>query len=151
MINLRPLIEQRLKAETSGFSEIAGASDLPQLLAGRVSGTGCYIITESTRANTEVRYGINQRVEEQIAVITSVRNVRDPRGGDAADVSHGLRNQVLDALLGWKPHDNASGLIYVGGALVSFVNGFFIFRDSFSTWYTIEAKPRPAVPPEPEP
>lgn len=151
MINLRPLIEKRIRDETSGFSEIAGATDLQTLLAGRLSAAGCYVIPEASRPTGEVRYGNNQRIDEQFAVITSVRNVRDPRGTDAADISFGLRNQVHDAVIGFKPHENAGGLIFSGAGLVSFVNGFFIYRDSFSTWYRNEAKPRPTPPPDPDP
>lgn len=136
MINIRLLIEQRIKAKAkvTVCKEVAGASDLASLLSGRLADGGCYVIPESDQASKNTRVNaVSQRNQEQFAVIYSVRNVRDQRGADAADACHALRAEVLAALLGWVPNSDCEAMEKVNGRLVSFVNGFYVWKDVFQT------------------
>ena len=134
MINLRPLIEQRIREQVPSLKEIAGASDLQSLLAGRLADAGCYIIPESDRASENSRVNaVAQRLVEQYSLIFIVRNLRDPRGADAADVCHALRLDALAALVGWIPDPACEAFEKVSGRLISFANGFYIWQDTYRT------------------
>ncbi|UOA07622.1 hypothetical protein [Methylobacter sp. S3L5C] len=132
--NLRPLIEARIRTQIPAFKEVAGAADLTNVMAGRLSDAGCYIFHERVTATESDLIGATmQRLAVSFAILIAVRNVRDARGGDAADASYLLQDSVKSALLGWCPDASADPLEYSGGALVSFANGFFIWKESFIT------------------
>lgn len=140
MINIRPLIEQRLRAEIPAFKEVAGAAGLSNILQGRIADPGCYIFQERKTAETSALVGATmQRVTVLIAVVTVVRNVRDGRGADAADTSQEFQADIQTALLGWQPHESADPMEFVGGALVSFSNGFLIWKDTYKTYQFIRS------------
>jgi hypothetical protein len=133
VINLRPLIETRLKTITD-FKEVAGAADLANILQGRMSDPGCYVFEErETAGENSLATAVVQRVMQQFSVIIVVRNVKDSKGADAADTSYSLQASVITALVGWTPSANAEPLEYVSGSLVSFENGFLIYKNTFKT------------------
>lgn len=140
MINIRPLIEQHLRSAVPEFIEVAGAADLANVMQGRVAAPGCYVFQERATARPDNVIGATvQRVTLQVAVITVVRNVKDSRGTDAADASAGLQQSVQTALLGWQADAAVDPLEYVGGVLVSFANGYFIWKDSYQTYQFIRS------------
>ena len=140
MINIRPLIQQRIKDEVLAFSEVAGAANLENIMAGRISSPGCYIFKERSQPQGGDLIGITmQRVILRYAVIIIVKNVADARGADAADESETLQESVRTALLGWQPSPEADPIEYADGALISFANGFFIWRDTYQTYQFIRS------------
>lgn len=140
MINCRPLIEQRIKEQVTEFKEVAGSADLSNILQARVSDPGCYVFQERTVAKSNEMIGLTrQQVTIRFAVIIVVRNVKDSRGVDAADISALLQESVRIALLGWIPHDACDPIEYVDGNLVSFANGFFVWKDSYQTFQFIRS------------
>jgi len=140
MPNLRPLLESRIKAQIPAFKEVAGAADMANIMAGRLTDLGCYIFQERvTAAESQLANAIMQRLTVTFAVLIVVRNVKDARGADAADASYTLQAALKTALLGWTPDAGAEPLEYGGGALVSFANGFFIWKDTFITHQFIRA------------
>ncbi len=140
MINIRPLIEQRLRAEIPDFKEVGGAASLANILQGRISDPGCYVFQErNSAANNDSVGATMQRVTELIAVVTIVRNVRDSRGSDAADTSQAFQANIQTALLGWQPHPSTDSMEFVSGALVSFDNGFLIWKDTYKTYQFIRS------------
>ena len=140
MINLRPLIEQRIKDEVTAFSEVAGAANLENIMTGRISSPGCYIFKERSQPQGGDLIGATmQRVILRYAIVIIVKNVRDARGSDAADESDLLQEAIRTALLGWQPCPEADPMEYADGALVSFDNGFFIWRDTYQTYQFIRS------------
>ena len=138
--NLRPLIEARIKSKIPEFKEVAGAADMTNIMSGRLTDMGCYIFQERITATESGLVGATmQRLAVSFAVLIVVRNVKDARGADAADASYTLQTNLKTALLGWSPDSNADPLEYSGGALVSFANGFFIWKDTFNTHQFIRA------------
>lgn len=134
MSNLRPLIEARISTQIPAFKEVAGAADMANIMAGRLTDSGCYIFQERVTATDSQLVGATmQRLTVAFAVLIVVRNVKDARGGDAADASYTLQAALKTALLGWAPDASAEPLEYSGGALVSFASGFFIWKDTFTT------------------
>jgi hypothetical protein len=133
VINLRPLIETRLKTITE-FKEVAGAADLSNILQGRMSDPGCYVFQErSVASENSMATAVVQRVVLQFAVIIVVRNVKDSKGSDAADTSYALQSSVITALIGWTPDSNSEPMEYVSGNLLSFDNGFLTYKNTFKT------------------
>lgn len=140
MTTLRKLIEQRIASETICFKEVAGAASINNVMTGRLSDAGCYVFQESRKAGENNLVGLTrQRVTLTFAFIIAVRNVKDVRGGDAADACAVLQEAVQTALLGWEPDGATDPFEYAGGALVSFANGFFIWKDSYRTAALIQS------------
>lgn len=140
MINIRPLTQQHIRDQIASFSEVSGASDLTSLLKGRLLDRGCYVFPDRVSAGSnEVKNAVLQRVNPQLAVVTVVYNVKDARGEDAADVSFVYQEAVRSLLLGWRPHADFELYEYAGGNLVSFLNGFYIWKDSFKTQSIIQS------------
>ena len=138
--NLRPLIEARIRSQIPEFKDIAGAADLANVMSGRLSDSGCYIFQERVTVTESDLVGATmQRLAVSFALLIVVRNVKDVRGGDAADASFLLQDLIKSALLGWAPDASTDPLEYSGGALVSFANGFFIWKESFVTHQFIRA------------
>lgn len=140
MINIRPLIEAQLVAQTTGFNEISGASDLQSILVNRFADPGCYVFQEriSVNKNTSTSKVI-QQIDAIYAAVIVIRNVKDSRGTDAADAGFVLQTDVMTALLNWKPHTEYTPLEYSGGSLVYFSNGFYVWKDSYKTSTQIQS------------
>jgi len=139
-INLRPLLEARIRAQVPELKEVAGAADMANIMSGRLTDMGCYIFQERITAAENHMIGTTmQQLTLSFAVLLVVRNVKDARGADAADASYTLQARIQSALLGWSPEAGADVLAYSGGALVSFANGFFIWKDTFNTHQFIRA------------
>jgi hypothetical protein len=134
MINIRPLLEARLRAFVPELTEVAGAAGLASIAKARLSDGGCYLFQERIAASPNGMINATmQRLTETIAVLIVVRNVQDARGGDAADAVFALRALINAALLDWQPDPGADPLEYGGGTLVTFADGFLIWKDSYMT------------------
>lgn len=140
MSTIRALIEARIKAQVTDFKEVRGAADLSNVLQNRVAAPACYVFQESDQpSKNNLVNAVSQRVVDQLAVVIVVRNVRDPRGSDAADVSEALRDWVRAALVGWIPASTHEQIEYAGSRLISFADGFFITKDSYRTAHFVRA------------
>ncbi|MDO9142102.1 MAG: hypothetical protein Q7U38_17415 [Methylobacter sp.] len=130
-MTLRKLIEQRIAAETTCFKEIAGAASMEAVMLGAIETPGCYVFRERNSANPGSTMPTRQQKTDVIAVVIASRNVRGGKGVDSSDDNEALCQAVEVALLGWEPNGVYSPLEYAGGALVSFKNGLFIWRDAY--------------------
>jgi hypothetical protein len=133
MINIRPLIEQRIKT-VPDFREVAGVSDLVTLLAGRLASPACYIypLTDTAGANL-VLDPVVQLDEEHFAVVVVVKNVRDARGTDAADQCFALRELCRQKLMGWRPDPTVSAMQKARGQFLKLINGYYLWMDVYKT------------------
>ncbi len=132
MINIRPLIEQRLKT-LSDFREVAGVSDLVTLLAGRLATPGCYIYPLNNSATNHGADSVIGFEEEQFAVVLAVKNVRDSRGADASDQCFSLRDTLLTTLQGWQPDPQTLHMRRLRGQFLKLVNGHYLWMDVYKT------------------
>lgn len=141
MINVRPLIQQRIKTNVLAAKDVAGASSLSDALAGRLSHNGICIfpVAEQAGKNTLVNR-VSQRNEEHFGLLFAVHNVKDPRGADAADQCFELRAAAREELLGWEPHSSYEMLEKVSGKLIVKVNGFYLWLDVYKTASLIRSK-----------
>ncbi|MEC4750048.1 hypothetical protein [Methylomicrobium sp. Wu6] len=139
MPTLRALVESRIKDEVADFREVGGAAGLGNILAGRIAASGCYVYQEGSDAAANKMVNIvSQRETVQLAVVITVKNVQDARGGDADDVSQSLRDSVRAALLGWEP-EGYEMIEKVGHKLISFANGYLITKDVYRTAHQLRS------------
>jgi hypothetical protein len=136
MTPLRPLIEQRIIEQVTGFEEVRGAASIAQMIDARgvlFVDRGCYVFQDRIATGaTDSPTASSLGVWPQFAVVVTVRNVRDATGIDAADVAFDLLNGVRVALQGWTPvFGETSAMQYTGGQLISFENGFLTWRDTY--------------------
>ncbi len=141
-MTLRQQIQARIADNAGAFSaaglvpfrEVAGAADLANILAGRVSAPGCYIYRHQVRADAnQLDDGVLQRVGEVYGVVIVVRNVRDARHGDSSDLSEAYGDVVRGLLLGWQPTASVDDFEYRGGRLVRLQYGYHYWQDDWST------------------
>ena len=140
MINIRTAIEQRIQSEVPAFIEVAGAVDLDSIMQEDILTPGCYVYQEkSTASDNRMLNATVQQITLRIAVLTIVRNVFNSRGVGVADASSTLQNSILTALLGWQPDPDVDPIEYVDGELVSYKNGFFIWKDNYKAFQQIRS------------
>lgn len=133
-MSLRTEIVERLTAEASSLREVAGASGWAAVEGSRRVSGGCYVFRSAAKAGPNHRDNqVLQRIEEQITLVVTVRNVADARGGDAADDADTLCDEIRSVLLGWTPASAAAPLEYVGGSLLSFADGFLHWAETYRT------------------
>ena len=138
--NVRPLIQARVQAQVPAFKTVAGASSLEAIKSGRLMDAGCYVYRESQKAEaSELVNGVMQRITVSIGVVIAVRNVVSASGVDADDTNFNLQNSLKTALLNWTPEPYSTPLQFGGGVLVSFANGFHLWKDTFITQQFIRA------------
>jgi hypothetical protein len=134
MTTLRAHVERRVRDQVALLRDVGGAVSLSAVMEGRVAAPAAYVFSESKRGGRNgADNSVIQRVEYQLGVVMVVRNVRDERGVDSSDAVEDLTAAVRTALLGWQPSEDAEPLEYVGGRLVSMVNGFVFWLDSYRT------------------
>lgn len=134
MATLRQLIEARIKSEVDGLRAVAGAADMQSVLQGRVSPPAAYVfrLRNAAGPNT-LANAVDQRVNEQYAVVVVTRNVGDSRGGDSSDANEAICDDIGDALLGWEPAADAEPMEYGGGRLVSLQDQFLFWQETYTT------------------
>lgn len=139
-MSLRTEIVAQLKAEATSLREVAGASSWAAVESSRRVSGGCYVFRSAARAErNSLDSLVRQRVDEQITLVVTVRNVADARGGDAADDAEALCNEIRAALLGWTPASAMAPLEYVGGSLLSFADGFLHWAETYRTEHYISS------------
>lgn len=133
-MTIRAEIVEQLKAEAPSLREVAGAANWVAVEKTRRVHGGCYVFRSQTRAERNaLDHLVRQRVEEQITLVVTVRNVADARGGEASDEAETLCAEIRAALLGWTPASAAAPLEYAGGALLSFADGFLHWAETYRT------------------
>lgn len=139
-MSLRSQVELQVTNNTTGFSEVAGSADLTKVLTGNITDNGCYIFSEGETAGPPelVHNVMCQEVTEQISLITTVKNVVGLRQITADDECAALRLELHNALLGFEPVDYEP-LTYVGGRLLSFTKGFYIYKSTYTTKTSINS------------
>jgi|LakMenE01Jun11ns_1017448.scaffolds.fasta_scaffold9631684_1 hypothetical protein len=134
MENIRPATQSRLKNNVTELKEVAGAASLAQILQGKKTDKGAYVFQtrESASSGLSTQLVI-QNVDVQVSVVTTIYCVSDSMGGDAADASHDLRELIKAELIGWEPSVNFEPMEFAGGDLISFLDGFYVWRDNFTS------------------
>jgi hypothetical protein len=134
------MIEARIRTQVTDFKEVAGAAGIANILSGRIAHLGCYVYQVGSEAGVNKMANIvSQREVIQLAVVITIKNVQDGRGGDADDASQALRDSVRAALLGWEPDGGYEMLEKVDHKLVSFANGFLVTKDVYRTAHHIRS------------
>lgn len=139
---LRAEVETRIKAQLPDLREVAGAASLPSLLEGRLAAPSIYVIAEK-RAASANPYGalaVSQRIEQTLLCVVVNKNVRDARGGDAADEADTLCAGLRTALVGWQPASAIEPIDYLGGQLLAFPNQYHIWAERFRTAFYLRSE-----------
>lgn len=130
---LRQEIEARVQVADI-FANVSGAAGLKSILTGGLVDSGCYIFRESKIPKKSERVNaVSQQVELRYAFVISNINVADAQGADASDISEQLQESLQQCILGWSPSSAHHPFEYVDGRLISFQNGFYLFKESYQT------------------
>jgi len=138
MSTLRQLIEQKIKDSSIEFNEVAGSADLAAIMSNRFTAPACYLFRQKNHAGeNESVSSVIQEVNQTISIIVITKNVRDAKGADSSDENEALCEQIQSLLLNWKPSVDYKPIIYGGGSLITFRDGFFVWQESYKTNKTI--------------
>lgn len=133
----------RLKSQVGDFQgRVYGAADYASAksLGGqRVPAAYIVPVRDSAERNLLSEGQVMQRAMLRIAVVLAVRNVADGRGDAGNAELRLLRDQVLNALVGWKPADLTQEIEFDGGAVDQFRQQTLWWADVFRAHYLIAA------------
>lgn len=88
----------------------------------------------TTGGNTVNPY-VSQIVTASWGVMIGVRSYRDQSGTDAGDTLRGLREKIMEALLGWQ--QETTQITYAGGRVMSLGDGMLWWQDNFEHNYLV--------------
>ena len=89
-------------------------------------------IREGAAPNNLGTQRTRQKITETVAIIWAVRGVTGAGVQASMDLS-ALRKPVRNGLVGWKPEDMDSQLLFAGGAIVTIQNAVLWWQDNFTT------------------
>lgn len=125
----------RLETEVPTLKLVGGAVDLASASASLKQTPSAFVIPSSERAsgNSTGTMVVSQNNITRFAVVSAVRNLRDPRGGKAQGDLRSVRTNILTALHGWQPDADFDPIEYGGGKLMSFNNQVVWYWDELVT------------------
>lgn len=140
MATLRQIIEERIRVQVPDYRVVEGVASLQAVRNNRLTVPGAFVFRTRRRAGANVfENQVHQRVVEGFAVVIVVKNVRDPRGGDADDLVEALSEATQGALLGWEPSPDHEPVEYEAGAMVTIADGHYYWQDTYRTARHIRA------------
>ena len=123
---------ERLKDAVEGLT-VHGAADLAAARADhKRDALYVYPIAEDGGSNVAER-GAMQRHTVRNAVLVALTNRRERRGESGLTELEQRREQIKEALAGWKPANADRPIRFVRGDLVGFTDGVLLWQDQFET------------------
>lgn len=132
-MDLSPVVA-RLKEALVGFVAIGSAADIEAIGNGPVFTPSAFVAPMSESAEVDGEVGpFDQRVTTLFSVILVVSNVSDETGAAALGGLQAMRDQVMQALLGWSPDaEFGEPIYYHGGDLGRFADSQMWWVDRFT-------------------
>ena len=96
-------------------------------------------LKEDAQANQASTQVVVQRITETFGVVVGVKTVRDLRGEAAHDGGlSSIKDELLQAMVGWVPVVDYSQFEYVGGQLLKINGGTVYWVYNFKVWHIEE-------------
>ena len=133
-------IRNRLADLPAAFKLVEGAAAFEQAAATKPKAMpAAYVIPLREVAGASPLYSrTRQKVAVTVGVVLAVANAADAKGAAAQADLTALRNQVLNALLGWSPA-GAEALEFAEGGLLAFKDGVLWWQDAYRTQTAISS------------
>ena len=123
-------IVQRLN-DTGVFREVIHALtfSLPK------SYPSAYVFILREKADDNILLGTHsQRITGEVSIEIMDKHLKNADLGEGAGINiRSLRIKVMEAMLGWSMTNDFSPFNFSGGDLVSYSNGFVVWRDQYTT------------------
>lgn len=120
--------------------EIAGAASVAAVLEGSLNVPGLYVIRGSEKEDDA---GHNVEVMTQFLLVTTVKNVRGPRGSDSSDEAEKQSNRARQWLDGFQPTlpqgDRFHWLKRVSGRTLRWTDQLLVWADIYELKHTRRA------------
>lgn len=116
-------------------NRVSGSADLTPVETASEFKTPCaYVIPlqETPKGNMTQIGGHSQMIASDFAVIVVVRNVADKHGEAGHRILEDVREEIRDALYGWKHDEMAAPVDYMKGKLVDYRNQTMRWMDVYS-------------------
>lgn len=133
----------RLKAQVSGLQLVGLWQDIGKLMEDSARQVyrfpAALVIPNADRpyggSGSMVNPYVSQVVTATWGVLIGVRSYRDQGGSDAGDTLRGLREDIMEALLGW--NQATTQITYAGGRVMSLGDGMLWWQDNFEHNYIV--------------
>lgn len=138
-MKLGPIINAlRLKCP-SFESRVAGAAEFSKIDDSTVMNLPCaFVVPLGETAEQPINQtDYRQTVEQNFSVIVYVSTETDERGLIAYDRIEELKLEVMKAICGWEPIDNADPISYAGASILSLNKARLCVQLEFSILYDI--------------
>ncbi len=135
-MNITNIITQ-IKNNCPSIQQVEGAVKLMQAMEQPPFGVSAYVVPVGEQAGqNQVLNGISQRIEASFGVLVMiVYDLDDESGAKAYTDIQAIREELMTALLGFIPFDNADPIEYTNGSLSNIMPGILMWNDEFSTAY----------------
>lgn len=144
MITTRKQIEDRIRQQVTDLKQVAGAAFVGNVAQNRITPPAAFVLEVSAGAkpNQIMTQTVVQSTQETYAVIVVVKNQTNSRGADSADQCRGLRDKIIQSLLGWSPGGDMGPITYGAGQIFQdfFEDGLLGWRDLFVTHGTLRSQ-----------
>lgn len=133
---LSPVAAQ-LTSVVTAFRKVYGAANFAAAKEDlKATPTGYVLsLSDAAKPNTLIGLRVHQHVIERFGVILAVSNARDVRGEAVNGPLETLREQVIQALLGFQPTTDYDPILYAGGRLLELDVTTLWWQLEFTTGY----------------
>ncbi|MBS1198157.1 MAG: hypothetical protein H6R18_1942 [Proteobacteria bacterium] len=123
-------------------NRVAGAAEFKQLQeSAALSVPAAFVIPlDDDASERKSQNTVRQDLTDGFGIIVAVSNVADERGQTAAATIHTIRAALWAALMGWRPAECYTGIIYEGGQLLA--------MDRARLWWQFEFSAAMEIGPE---
>jgi hypothetical protein len=135
-MKLKPIIDQLKVATTSFNGRIAGASEYAAGVESTRLVVPCAFVMRGQVFTDEARTlgEVVQMMTEEFGIAVAVDNSQDERGQMAEELLDDIRQDLIQALLGWAPDETHNAMEYGGDVPIEINRGrlwrLFVFRTS---------------------
>ncbi|MXS82273.1 phage tail terminator protein [Nitrosomonas oligotropha] len=133
----------RLKDQVTSLKLVGGAADFDAAAESLKQKPAAFVLPNSERANqsTTGTMAVSQENTVRFAVVLAVQNLRDARGENAQADLLSLRTDIMSALLGWEPDEDADfkPIEFSGGRLLQLADRVLWWQDEFVTAHLLRS------------
>lgn len=129
------VVVAKLAADCFLLTQVGGAADLEAakaVLKNKLPAAFVVPLAEQASPNSSATLVVSQKITQQFGVVLAVSNLRDATGATAINDLFAVRQQLLQALIGWFPSGALNCMEFGGGQLLDMSDSVVWWQDIFN-------------------
>ncbi len=134
---LSDLVLARITSQVTGLGTVGIAANLSAIEKVTVTFPAVFVLPAARRGsgNRYMTGVVAQKREQDVQIVTAVRNISGARGDKAITDIEQLFGLTDDAVFGWSPTADHDPLMLKEGHLLRMQNGECWWIDTYGTWF----------------